>query len=169
MQQTIDIGQIVKPQGVKGAVKVKPFTNDIKRFEKLKSVVIDSVTHKIEEVSFVGGFVVLKFENCASRNEAESFRNKFITVDKSFIPVPKEGEYFIADLIGLAVVDENNKELGKIVQINAFGSADVVECMGKNGAFRFPFLERIVKEVLLEKKQFCVFKKKLGEVIVYDD
>jgi len=163
-KKSLVVAKIIKPQGVKGNIKIQSFTDDSDRFKLLKTVFIDQIPHAVEEVSFAGGFVVLKLSGITDRNMAESFRDKLICIDKKDAIDPQDG-YFIVDLIGAKVLDEKNNTLGTIYDINSFGSADVIEC--KN--FRFPFLDHVVKTVDVEKKEFVVIKKYFDEVVVCDN
>ena len=105
------------------------------------------------------------------RNAAEMLRGKFLSIDRVNAVELDDGEYFITDLIGCAVVDENGKELGKITDVLQNGGAVDVICavssLGKE--FRFPFLNRIVSSVNIAEKKFAVIEKLLNEVCVYDD
>jgi len=173
MQNHISIGQILKPQGLKGEVKVKALTDDPIRFKGLKAVFVDGKNTPIERVSFMGDFVILKFSDISDRDMAETLRGKFLSVDKQDAIDPGDG-FFIADLIGSSVLDDTGQNLGVIVDINAFGSADVIECKSiqddkKEKKFRFPHLQHVVKKVDTNKKEFVVFSEELASVVVYDD
>jgi len=173
MSNVITIGQIIKPQGLKGLVKVKAITDDPQRFKRLKAVYVDTVHTPIEQVSFMGDFVVLKLQGVNDRNTAENLRGRLLSINKADAIDPGEG-YFIADLIGAHVLDDSGKILGTILDINSFGSADVVECKyiddSKNEKrFRFPHLKHLVKNVDIAAKTFTVFSDYFVGVVVYDD
>lgn len=130
MKDYLEIGQIVNTYGIKGFVKVNPFTDDITRFEKLKSVYIDIKGNlkdfTIEEVKYSKNMVLLKFKEIPDINEAEKYRNYYIKISRdNAIKLPKD-TYFIADLIGLEVYNEKTNELlGKVDDIFPTGSNDV--------------------------------------------
>jgi len=167
--QTITIGKIVKPQGIRGAVKVLPFTENMHRFGTLPFVYIDNQKVAIQQVTYGNNFVILKLENVDDRNMAENFRNKLVSIDRSDIQPPQDG-FLIIDLMGASVVDECGSLLGTITDIDAFGAADVIACKATNGKeFRFPHLEHVVKEVDISAKTFCVYKNLWQEVVVFDD
>jgi len=170
MQNTIIVGEVLRPQGLSGAVKIKAITDNPQRFKKLKSVYLGNSKTPIEQVSFMGDFVVLKFEGIDDRNAADDIRGKILSIDKQDAIDPGEG-YFISDLIGASVVDDCGLILGTIKDINAFGAADIIECVDKGGKkFRFPHLEHVVKNVdVSTNKCFTVFADELARVVVYDD
>ena len=114
MQEKFKVGLIVKPQGVKGEVKVQPLTDDIYRFKKLKNVFIDGVSHKVIGVKIADGFCILSLFGVSDRNNAELFRGKFIEVVREDANELEEGRYFIADIIGCKVLFDDGKELGEV-------------------------------------------------------
>lgn len=105
MQEYLEVGQIVNTFGVKGFVKVNPFTDDIRRFEKLKKVYIckNKQMHEveIEEVKYHKNMVLLKFKGIDDMTIAEKQKGTYLKIHrKDAISLPKD-TYFIADLIGL--------------------------------------------------------------------
>ena len=78
MTKYLEIGQIVNTFGIKGMVKVKPFTDDIKRFEKLETIYIQNKNGKkeyeIEEVKYHKNMVLIKFKDINNINDAEELR-----------------------------------------------------------------------------------------------
>ena len=144
MKDYFEIGQIVNTYGIKGFVKVNPFTDDITRFEELKSVYIDIkgklTEFTIEEVKYSKNMVLLKFKEILDINEAEKYR------------------YFIADLIGLEVYNEKSNELlGKVDDIFSTGSNDVYVVKDELGKqILLPGLKEVIKEVDIENGKIFV-------------
>ncbi|MCL2062390.1 MAG: ribosome maturation factor RimM [Firmicutes bacterium] len=166
----IAVGEVLKPQGIKGAVKVRPLTDNPQQLQDIAVVYIDNVLHAMREVSCAGGFAFVHFEGVSNRDQAEAFRGKLLLVERGSIAPPEEGAYLIADLIGCRLTDEKGKTLGKITQIDAFGAADVITCTAPNGKeFRFPFLLQIVDKIDVAQKRFSVIRKLWQEVSVFDD
>ena len=93
------IGEIVKAQGIKGEVKVKPMTDDLARFGCLKTVSVDGCPFKLRNATARGGFVYLSFEGVNSRNDAEVLVGRKILIDRSQAKKTEEGEFFIVDLV----------------------------------------------------------------------
>lgn len=162
MKDYLEIGQIVNTYGIKGFVKVVPFTDDITRFEKLKSVYIDIKGNlkefTIEEVKYSKNMVLLKFKEIPDINEAEKYRNYYIKISRdNAIKLPKD-TYFIADLIGLDVYDQNSNDLlGKVDDIFSTGSNDVYVVKDKLGKqILLPGTKEVIKLVDIENGKIFV-------------
>ena len=130
MQERLKIGQIVNTVGLKGFVRVVPYTDDNKRFELLKSVYLVDKKHykkyEIEEVKYQKNLVLLKFKNINDINSAEILKNLYIEIDRKDAVKLPENTYFIVDLIGLDVINiDNNTLLGKVEDVFSTKSNDV--------------------------------------------
>lgn len=148
----IEIGQIVNTNGLKGVVKVNPFTDDISKFEDLKYVYIQLKNElkkvKIEQVRYNKNQVLLKLEGIDSIEEAEKYRNFYLKTEKESQEDLGEDTYYIVDLIGLDVYSDKNEYLGKIEDVFPTGSNDVYvvkDNLGKQ--ILIPAIADVVKEV----------------------
>ena len=161
MQKRLEVGQIVNTFGIKGEVKVIPFTDDINRFDRLKNIYIkiksDSKQYIIENVKYHKNMVLLKLEGIDKVEDAENLRNAFIEIDrKDAIPL-KEGTYFIADLIGLDVYTDNGELLGKVDDIYNTGSNDIYVIKNELGKqILLPGIKEVIKKVELEQEKIIV-------------
>lgn len=167
----ITVGEIVKAQGIRGELKVRPLTADPERFNKLRVLYVDEKPFRILGLRVERDYVYIRLQGVDDRNAAELLRGRFVQIDRINAVDLEENEYFIADLIGCALADEDGNVLGEIVDVaqNA-GAADVISVRCPNGKeMRFPFLNRVVQSVQIETKRFIVIKKRLDEVCVYDD
>ncbi len=168
MLDTLKIGLIVKPQGVKGEVKVQPLTDDIARFKKLKSVLIDGKAFSVERVTLAGNTVFLALTGIYDRDIAESLRGKYLSVSReNAVKLPKDN-YFISDIIGCELYAES--ELVGVIKDVFSSRTDVftVECV--NGKImRFPFLKDALIGVDIENRKITVKKGRLGEIACYED
>lgn len=162
MKDYFEIGQIVNTYGIKGFVKVNPFTDDITRFEKLKTVYIDIKGNlkefTIEEVKYSKNMVLLKFKEIPDINEAERYRNYYIKISRDKARKLPKDTYYIADLIGLEVYNENSNELlGKVDDIFSTGSNDVYVVKDELGKqILLPGTKEVIKEVDLENGKIFV-------------
>ena len=129
MEQFLQVGIITSPHGIKGEVKVFPTTDDVVRFKKLKEVILEEKrsrrTVEIEQVKFFKNMVILKLKGIDSMNDAEKLRNTPLLVSRENAVKLKPGEYFICDLIGLQVSDEDGKFLGTLTEVIQTGANDV--------------------------------------------
>ena len=131
MEDLLQVGIITSTHGVRGEVKVYPTTDDPRRFRRLKEVVLDTGREKlnleIEGVKFFKQFVILKFKGLDNINDIEKYRQKSLYVTRKNAVRLQRDEYFIADLIGLKVQDEDGTELGTVKDVIETGANDVYE------------------------------------------
>lgn len=157
MQKRFEVGQIVNTFGIKGEVKVTPFTDDIKRFDSLEKVYVktkkEEKLYNIENVRYHKNMVLLKLENVNSMEDAEMLRNAFLEIDREEAIPLEEGTYFIADLIGLDVYTEEQEFLGKVEDIYNTGSNDIYVVKNELGKqILLPGIEEVIKEVKLDDR-----------------
>ena len=116
MEDILKVGIITSTHGVRGEVKVFPTTDELKRFKKLKEVLLengeDLIPLKIEGVKFFKQFAIIKFEGFDNPNTIEKYKGKSLFVTRENAVRLKKDEYFIADLIGMKVIDEGGAEIG---------------------------------------------------------
>lgn len=161
MQKYFEVGQIVNTFGVKGILKVKPFTDDVNRFEELKKVYICKKEKleevEIEEVKYHKDMVLLKVKGIEDMNEAEKVKGLYLKIDrKNAKKLPKD-TYFIADLLGLEVYSDTGELLGKVDDIFRTGANDVYVVKNENGKqLLLPGIPDVIKEIDLEKEKIIV-------------
>ena len=161
MEEYFEIGQIVNTTGLKGVIKVKPFTDDITRFEILETVYIDIkgklVEYKIEDVKYVKNMVLLKLEGIDDINEAEKFRNFYLKINRKDAAPLSENSYYIVDLIGCEVITEQGENLGIVDDIFPTGSNDVYVVKNELGKqILLPAIADVIKKVDIQNKQITV-------------
>ena len=161
MQKRLEIGQIINTFGIKGEVKVFPLTDDIKRFDDLETVYVktkkESQLYNIESIKYHKNFVLIKFKEINTVEQAETLRNSYLEVDRAQAIPLNEGEYFIADLIGLEVYSDEGKLIGKVDDIYNTGANDIYvvkDDLGKQTLL--PGIKDVIKNVDLEKGQIIV-------------
>lgn len=169
MDKLILIGVIVKPQGIKGEVKVQPYIDDAVRFNTLKKVFIDNSEYMIEKVRISGNDLFLKFYGINDRNTSEIYRNKEIMLPRSSLDQPEEGRHLICDLIDSKVV-AGGEEIGILTDILQHGAADVYVVTSKDGVtVMFPALKDLITEINIAGKRITLDSKRFQEVAVYED
>ena len=169
MEETLKIGLILKPQGIKGQLKVQPLTDDINRFKDLKEIIIDQKVHRVLGTIISGQTVFIELFGINDRNTAETFRGKFLHVKREDAIALEEGRYFVVDLIGCDVITKEKGVIGKIIDIFSCRT-DVITVKCNDGRIlRFPFLKDLVENVDIKSKQFIVKDKRLSEVSCYED
>ena len=155
------VGVITSPHGIKGEVKVFPTTDDAKRFKELKKVILDTgkeyIPMEIEHVKFFKNMVILKFKGYDNINEIEKYKSRdlLITRDQAVDLAPDE--YFITDLIGLAVVSDQGVKLGTLKDVLETGANDVYVVAMKDGKeLMLPAIGDCILNVDLEQRRMEV-------------
>ena len=153
----MQVGIISSTHGVHGEVKVFPTTDDVKRFKKLKDVLLalpngEKLPLAIEQVKFFKQFVILKFKDFDSINDIEKYRGMSLYVTRENAVKLAKDEYFIADLIGLDVVDENDIRIGELKDVMETGANDVYVITKPDGSeLLLPAIRQCVLEVQVEE------------------
>lgn len=161
MNKYLEIGQIVNTFGIKGEVKVNPFTEDSTKFERLHEILLEKSnkqnTYEIENVKYHKNTVILKLKGVNTPEEAEKLRNSYIKIDRKFEEPLPEGTYYIADLIGLEVYTDENIKLGKVDDIYNHGSCDIYVVKDELGKqILLPAIDDVLKEIDLENEKIVV-------------
>lgn len=155
MEDLLQVGIITSTHGVRGEVKVYTTTDDPRRFRRLKEVVLDTGREKlnleIEGVKFFKQFVILKFKGLDNINDIEKYRQKSLYVTRKNAVRLQRDEYFIADLIGLKVQDEDGTELGTVKDVIETGANDVYEVeMADGRSLLLPAIKQCILNVDVE-------------------
>ena len=161
MEEYFEIGQIVNTSGLKGVLKIKPFTDDIKKFSNLKTIYIKTKSglteFKIEQVRYVKNMVMLKLAGIDTVEEAEKYRNLYIKVLRDQEEELEEGSYYVVDILGCKVNTDANQELGKIVDVFQTGSNDVYVVKDEQGKqMLLPAIKQVIKNVDIKNKIITV-------------
>lgn len=173
MQEYIMIGEIVRPQGVRGEVKARPITSDYRRFEGLKEAFLQEgdvytpVTLKVRSVS--PDSIILTVGETKDRDEAERLRGRFLFVDRAHTVELDEDSTLICDLIGLRGIDTEGTEIGTLKDVLQPAANDVYVFHGPRGEVLVPALKRVVKRVDLTAGTILMDAQALRETAVYDD
>lgn len=154
--ETLAVGQILKPHGVKGEAKILPLTDDSRRFRKLKYVLIDGNEYPVSWCKLQNDRVILKLEGVDTIEAVEKLRNKYISVRREdAVRLPKD-TYFIADLKGCSVYDTNNEYIGKIFEVIKTGSNDVYWIKEGPKEVLVPAMKDFVTDILIEDKKVII-------------
>lgn len=159
MNDELQVGVITQTHGIRGEVKVYPTTDDAARFKKLREVILDTgrerFTLKIENVKFFKQFVILKFQGYDSINDIEKYRRSRLLVPREQAVKLKKNEYFVADMIGLKVVTDEDEEFGILKDVLSTGANDVYVVDRADGT-----------EVLLPAIRECILKVDMEQRIM---
>lgn len=163
MLQYLEIGKIVNTHGVKGEVRVIPLTDDPLRFNKLKGVYISlKVSSEMQKFDIMSvkqqkSFVILKLKGVDDMNAAERLKDHFVVIDRKDAVKLPEDTFFVCDLIGMSVFDENGKNMGVLIDVLSTGSNDVYIIRDENKKeILIPALKSVVQEICFENKKMVV-------------
>ncbi len=159
MEKLLKVGVISSTHGLKGEVKVFPTTDDVKRFRQLKEVLLDAGDEKpvlqIEQVKFFKQFVILKFKGIDDIEDVQKYKGKDLLVTRENAVELKKDEYFIADLIGVSVISDDNSLRGILKDVVQSGANDVYVIDLEDG-----------RQLLLPAIKECVLMVDLDENIM---
>lgn len=154
MEQLLQVGVISSTHGVRGEVKVFPTTDDPQRFKSLKNVILDTgkeqIPLEIQGVKFFKQFVILKFKGIDNINDIERYKRRSLFVTREDAVELEEDEYYIADLIGMDVITDEDEE-GKLVDVIETGANEVyVVEFEKYGEVLIPAIHDCILDVDIE-------------------
>jgi 16S rRNA processing protein RimM len=157
--ETVIVGEVIKPQGIKGELKIYPITDNISRFKKLKKVTLtDGKILTSFEVLGVRtdpkSMVFLHLNGIDTPEDAEKYRGFQVRVDREDVP-PLQDRWYYFELEGMKVY-ENDILLGTLTRVLETGANDVYLVQGKKGEICVPALKTVVKNVDVPGKRMDV-------------
>lgn len=160
-ERLFKVGAIAGTHGIKGELKIFPITDDVQKFQTLKTLILGSnknsentkTEYKIESSKFHKQFILVKLQGVNDMNTAQELKGFDVFVTEDFAVPLAENEYYYCDLYDMMVVTESGEELGKIVNIIETGANDVYEI---EGGFLIPAIESCVLEVDVENKKMLI-------------
>ena len=161
MEQLLQVGVITQTHGVRGEVKVFPTTDDAARFKKLKHVMLDTgketLPLEIESVKFFKQFVILKFKGFDNINDIERYNRCPLLIERENAVPLEEGEYFIADMIGMKVITDEGENFGILKDVMETGANDVyVIEHPSEGEVLVPAIKECILDVDIENRQMKI-------------
>lgn len=161
MEDLLQVGAITSTHGVRGEVKVFPTTDNVKRFSKLKEVELETpagtTTLHIKGVKYFKQFAILKFEEYDSLNEVEGIKGRKLFVTRQNAVKLQKDEYFIADLIGMKVIDPDRNLEGELTDVLQTGANDVYDITLSDGRnFLLPAITDCIRKVDMEEKVMTI-------------
>jgi 16S rRNA processing protein RimM len=153
MAAPICVARIGAAHGVRGAVKLWTFTEDplaVQRYGPLLTK-DGARSFEIAQLREAKDHLVATFKGVATRNDAEKLNGIELYIPREKLPETDDGEYYYADLIGLAAVDAANEPIGRVIAIHNFGAGDIIEIAPPKGAtMLLPFTNAVVPTVDIE-------------------
>lgn len=153
------IGQVTKPHGVRGEVRVMPHTDLPERFGWLEAVYVGEappVQVAVDSARVHKGFVLLKLAGCDNRDEAQKLRGKLLQIPEDQAIPLEENEYFLHDVVGLSVETEDGTELGAITEVIETGANNVFVVKGSKGEVLIPDTDEVVVDIDFEQNRMII-------------
>jgi len=126
-ERRIALAAVAGAHGVKGELRLKLFSESAASLSAHQKLYVGGAERRLLSVRDGGKAAVARFDGIADRSAAEALRGSLVEVDRSALPPLEEGEYYHADLIGLAVFDRVGTQLGTIVAVENYGAGDLLE------------------------------------------
>ncbi|MEG2718458.1 MAG: ribosome maturation factor RimM [Clostridia bacterium] len=172
-QEYLLLGEIVRPQGIRGEVKLRHYTDDPERFLSLNAA------YRLEQgnyqsVSILGARVqqddvFLTLEGVSDRNEAEKYRGVKLYIDRAHARRLHQDEVFIADILGATAFDTKGNVLGTLKEVLTPGGVDVFVFTTPHGTLMVPALKTVLLTTDAENGRIVLDETKLSEVALYED
>lgn len=158
MEKQVVIGTVIAPHGVRGDIRIMPHTDRPEQFLKLKTLLLsDGTSLKITSARFHKSMVLMKCQGVETMNDADLLRGKKVLINSEDLPKLGEGEYYVADLIGLPVLDVAGTQLGTLKDVISTGSNDVyVIAVPEGKDILVPALKKHVKEINVHDRRIVV-------------
>lgn len=137
------VGKIIKPQGIKGEVKILPLVDIPAIFNGKHKLYIEKQSTPFKKSSFRLGYAYVMFDEISDRNVAEKYRNKKVFITKEDFDLLAVDDFLIDDLIGTLVYDENNEFVGQIMNVTNYGFDDIIIMQEDNHIYEVPFKKAI--------------------------
>jgi 16S rRNA processing protein RimM len=149
------MGRVAGSYGVRGWVKVAPDDGAEEGLAGASEWWVGADAYEVSAARIHGATVVGKLAGIETREQALALKGQTVAVPREALPEPEEGKYYLADLVGLEVVNEQGEALGVVTQTYSNGAHDVIEVTGDKTRL-IPWVSAVVKEVDLPKKQIHV-------------
>ena len=155
--ELIEFGKITSTHGIKGEVKIYPYTDDIDNILKLKKLYISEKPYVINSIKFHKNMLIVKLKKINTIEEAEVLKNSIVSRELDSYEVLEEDTYYIKDLIGLEVFLENGEEFGVLKDVFQTGANDVyvVETLEKKEVL-LPAIKDVIKDIDISNKKMVV-------------
>lgn len=157
MKEIITVGQVTSVVGIKGELKVYPYTDIPERFEQIPRVLIEESSYKIEKASVRKGMVILKLAGIEDRNTAELQKGKKLYIKKEELWEVPEDTYFVSDLLGCTVCDEQGELVGELCRVTQNRAQDIYEIKTPQGKeLMIPAVKEFILDVDIAQKKMIV-------------
>lgn len=150
------MGRVAGSYGVRGWLKVVPSGGGAEPLTRAGKWWIGEIAYRVEEARIHGATVVARLAGLETREHALALKGATVAVERSALPEPEAGHYYLGDLVGMRVVNERDEWLGVVERMFSNGAQDVMEVAREGGRQLLPWVPAVVKEVDLAKRRIVV-------------
>lgn len=147
------IGQALKPFGIRGQVKIRPFTESFEPFVRSAELVFDDTSYRVLDIRFHKGTALAALEGIDSPEKARELCGSLVRTDKANLPPVEEDEYYWNEILGMEVATVDGKALGRVTHIIRTGANDVLQVEGAYGEVLLPMIDEVIVEVDLQERK----------------
>jgi 16S rRNA processing protein RimM len=146
-EETVAVGRVLAPSGVKGEIKIEPLTDVAQLFSPGRRLWLKGEPFQVEGVTRRKGQLHLKLSGVDSREAAEALRGETVSLPRELLEPLPEGSYYRFQIVGMQVYDVERGHLGEIRQVITTGGNDVYVVEGERGEVLLPAIEDVIREV----------------------
>lgn len=165
MESTLTVATVLKPQGIRGEIKIKALCDSAEDLTGLKRVFIDGTEYAVSGVRAQGDFGFISLKGVFDRNAAELLRGKKIDALREDMPPLPSDRFYIGDLTGCAVLTASGERIGEVISVTP-ARTDVYTLQTPKGEVSFAAAAGVITDVDVEKKVITVDKKRFKEVSI---
>lgn len=150
--------QIINSHGIKGGVKVRSVSDDIKKIEKINTLYLkDKTPLKILKTQYIKNLAIIYFEGIENRNQSDDLKGEYLYVNEEELKDLKDGQYYVKDLIGAKIYDKSDGYIGILKDVISSSANDVYVIDNlKEGEILIPAVKEFILEIDIEKKIIIV-------------
>jgi 16S rRNA processing protein RimM len=157
----LEVARLGKPHGLRGEISAQLFGVNLAELEELKRLVLRLESGEDRPVCVIGGRpkgkgLILALDLLPDRTAAEGARGAVLLSPREDLPKPEEGEWFVTDLVGLSVADEEGSEIGTLEEVLTLPANDVLVVRGKLGEVLLPAIPEVIRKVNLDERKMTV-------------
>lgn len=163
MSNPVFLGQVVRPHGVRGGLKIKVSDERPDRFQAGQAVLLkgprekgEGQTFQVKSYSEEGLFGILYLEDCQTLDQAETLRGFSLYVDRTDLPDLPRDRFYILDLEGLDVVNEEGLDRGRVESVLSTWANDVLALRYQGREILIPFVKAFIREIDLDRQQIVI-------------
>ena len=147
----VALAAVAGVHGLNGEVKLKLFAQSVDSLARHRTVLVGGEPLAMSNVRDGGKTAIARFKGVNDRAAAEALRGQLVEIERDELPPLEDGEYYHADLIGLAAIDAAGAPVGRVVAVHNFGAGDIIEIAPPQGnTLLLPFTNAVVPTVDLK-------------------